>query len=86
MKKKYSAGIDIGSTCAKTIVLDKEGNVVYKDLRPTGYSSIDTAESIRHTIEEAFGKDSFHTVATGYGFSKGRALLRNVASNNTGKP
>lgn len=67
MNKKYSAGIDIGSTCAKTIVLDKDGKVVYKDLRPTGYSSVDTAESIRHIIEEAFGKDSFHTVATGYG-------------------
>ena len=67
MDRKYFAGIDIGSTCAKTVVLDSDCNVVLKDLRPTGYSSVETADAIRNLITERFGEGSFITVATGYG-------------------
>ena len=47
-------GIDIGSTCAKLVVMNKKKEPVYKSVQPTGWSSVDTAEAIR-------------CVATGYG-------------------
>jgi len=50
MEKRLAAGIDIGSTCAKTTVLDEKGKMIFRDLRPTGWSSVDTAESIRQQI------------------------------------
>ena len=67
MDRRYFAGIDIGSTCAKTVVLDEDCNVVLKDLRPTGYSSVETAEAIRGYIEENVKGNSYTAVATGYG-------------------
>ena len=44
MNGGYGVGIDIGSTCAKTVVLDPDGKVIWRDLRPTGWSSVETAE------------------------------------------
>ena len=67
MSSFYSVGIDIGSTSAKTIVLDEKKNVVWKDLRPTGYSSVSAAEAILGSVEEYTGKADYHVVATGYG-------------------
>ena len=43
----YAIGIDIGSTCAKTAVLAADGSFALLSARPTGWSSVDTAESIR---------------------------------------
>ena len=34
---KYNIGIDIGSTCAKTIVLDENKNILHRLLQPTGW-------------------------------------------------
>ena len=34
---KYNIGIDIGSTCAKTIVLDENKNIQHRLLQPTGW-------------------------------------------------
>lgn len=60
-------GIDIGSTSAKTIVLNENKEVIHKDLRATGWSSIDTATSIRTCLwENGFLKEAEIT-ATGYG-------------------
>ncbi|MBR3166600.1 MAG: CoA activase [Lachnospiraceae bacterium] len=64
----YYIGIDIGSTCAKSAVLDEEGNWIRKEVQPTGWSSVDTAEAIRQSMEA----DGIHLqdsvcVATGYG-------------------
>jgi len=68
MEKRLAAGIDIGSTCAKTTVLDEKGKMIFRDLRPTGWSSVDTAESIRQKIlNETSGKGTLSIVATGYG-------------------
>ena len=67
INKMYYAGVDIGSTSAKTVLLDEEGGIVWKDLRPTGYSSVDTAQAIRQSVEEIAGAGRFRTVATGYG-------------------
>ena len=56
-------GIDIGSTCAKTVVLDAEKRILERILLPTGWSSVDTAEGIRAELEAAGAEycgGSFH--------------------------
>lgn len=63
----YFVGIDIGSTSAKTVVVDREMNILYKSVRPTGWSSIDTAEGIRKDLDAAGFMGSCIVVATGYG-------------------
>jgi predicted CoA-substrate-specific enzyme activase len=61
-------GIDIGSTCTKTTVLDDNAHILMQFVQPTGWSSVDTAEAIRKKLLES-GIDPEHTpcVATGYG-------------------
>ena len=49
---KYNVGIDIGSTCAKTVVLDEHKNILHRLLQPTGWSSAETAEAIRAQLTE----------------------------------
>ena len=51
-EKQYAVGIDIGSTCAKTVVLDAYGEIIFRDVRPTGWSSVDTAEAIRRELAQ----------------------------------
>ena len=46
----YAVGIDIGSTCAKTILMDRKGTILYRNVRPTGWSSVETAEAIRQDL------------------------------------
>lgn len=63
-----SAGIDIGSTSAKTIVLNEQGDIVWRLLCPTGWSSVETAEKIRQQlVERGFDPAEKPVVATGYG-------------------
>lgn len=64
----YYVGIDIGSTCAKMAVLNENRELILKSVQPTGWSSVDTAESIRQKLL-AEGIDTEHSkcVATGYG-------------------
>ena len=40
-------GIDIGSTCAKTVVMNENKEIVLEFVQQTGWSSVDTAEEIR---------------------------------------
>jgi len=65
---KHYIGIDIGSTCAKTIVMDENKNILHRLLQPTGWSSVDTAEAIRGQLNDLGTpcEDSV-VVATGYG-------------------
>ena len=65
---KYNIGIDIGSTCAKTIVLDENKQIIHRLLQPTGWSSVETAGAIREKLTE-LGVDweQAAVVATGYG-------------------
>lgn len=42
----YRVGIDIGSTSAKVVAMDRENEIVYKKVMPTGWSSLETAEKI----------------------------------------
>ena len=64
----YFIGIDIGSTSAKTIVMDQERKVLHHLLQPTGWSSADTARSIGDSLKSQ-GVDPWEDlcVATGYG-------------------
>ena len=53
----YGVGIDIGSTCAKTVVIDPDREVIWRDLRPTGWSSVETAEAIRMVLHDKVKTD-----------------------------
>ena len=65
---KYFIGIDIGSTCTKTVVLDEQKQLVKSLLLPTGWSSVDTAETVKKTLAaEGFHIEHCPVVATGYG-------------------
>lgn len=67
MNQQY-IGIDIGSTSAKTIVLDDDNNIICHFVQPTGWSSIETAEGIRvQLISRGIDPAQSFTVATGYG-------------------
>ena len=67
MDKRYGVGIDIGSTCAKSVAVDGDGVVVWHDLRPTGWSSVDTAGAIQSSLPEVVKAGQVRFVATGYG-------------------
>ena len=64
----YFTGIDIGSTSAKTIVLDEKRNICTRMLQPTGWSSVDTANEILDKLkEQGMDRADMKIVATGYG-------------------
>ena len=66
--KKYAIGIDIGSTCAKTVVMDRDAGMIRRMLQPTGWSSVDTAEAIRASLfRDGISTDDAYVIATGYG-------------------
>ena len=65
---EYFIGIDIGSTSTKTAVLDENGKPVCLFVMPTGWSSIDTAETVRRRLlEEGIDPEKHACIATGYG-------------------
>ena len=65
---KYFIGIDIGSTSAKTVVLDENKNIIERILLPTGWSSKETSEIILKKLNELnFNAGNSTIVATGYG-------------------
>ena len=64
----YYIGIDIGSTCAKAVVLGETSEPLYTSARPTGWSSVDTAAEIARDLAKAgFPPENGFTAATGYG-------------------
>lgn len=64
----YYIGIDIGSTCAKTIVMNENKQIVHRLLQPTGWSSVDTAQAIYNNLEQlGIPMKESKVVATGYG-------------------
>lgn len=61
-------GIDIGSTCAKTVVLNENKELVHEFVQPTGWSSVDTANAIKNSLlEKEINPEEEICVATGYG-------------------
>lgn len=64
----YFTGIDIGSTSAKAIVINEHSEILYKNVMPTGWSSLETANNIKEKLDEIGVKvDNSKFVATGYG-------------------
>ena len=67
---RYTAGIDIGSTYTKAVVLNGGGEIVGRAMRPTGFRLAEVAED---TLGEAFGAaeldrdDVAYVAATGFG-------------------
>lgn len=61
-------GIDIGSTSAKTVVMDENKEIIFKSVLPTGWSSVETAKSIDKQLEDqGITKENSKVIATGYG-------------------
>ena len=68
MQTDHFIGIDIGSTCAKAVVLRRDGGLLLRQVLPTGWSSVDTAEALRQLLAEAgYPACETNCVATGYG-------------------
>lgn len=63
--KQYAIGIDIGSTCAKAVVLEPSGAIARRLVLPTGWSSADTAQQIEGQLAGLLPQAS--VAATGYG-------------------
>lgn len=64
----FFVGIDIGSTSAKTIVMDEKQHILMKLLQPTGWSSVDTANEILQKLKtKGIERENSRIVATGYG-------------------
>lgn len=63
----YFIGIDIGSTAAKIAVLDEDKQIVHTEVRPTGWSSAETAEQIQQDLEQRGYFHDAKVAATGYG-------------------
>ena len=65
---RYGIGIDLGSTCAKTVVIGESGEFLEYWLQPTGWSSVETAEAIRLELsKKGYTGTESGIVATGYG-------------------
>ena len=63
----YYIGIDIGSTAAKTAVF-YNGEFIHFFSQPTGWSSLETAESILEKLgEKGISRENSFFTATGYG-------------------
>jgi predicted CoA-substrate-specific enzyme activase len=66
----YTAGIDVGSTYTKAVVLDRERRIVGRALARTGFK---LAEAARHTLDSALqqagleAEEVQYTVSTGFG-------------------
>jgi predicted CoA-substrate-specific enzyme activase len=66
----YTAGIDVGSTYTKAVVLSAENEIVGRAMEPTGFKLTEVASRVRDTaVAEAglSGQDVTYTVATGFG-------------------
>lgn len=61
-------GVDIGSTSTKVAVLNAQEQLVFQHVRPTGWSSVDTASGIRQELaDQGIDVEKELVVATGYG-------------------
>jgi predicted CoA-substrate-specific enzyme activase len=69
-KMVHTAGIDVGSTYTKAVVLDGDLRMVGRALRPTGFKLAQAAEDALGAAlgEAGLARDAVHyTVATGFG-------------------
>lgn len=72
-------GIDIGSTCSKTAVLDKSGSISDLFVIPTGWSSLQALEDIRGELSRrGVDLDVSNCISTGYGRKAVQFAFRQV--------
>ncbi len=65
---EHLIGIDIGSTCAKTVVMNEDKQIITRFVQPTGWNSFETADRIREQLlTGGIDVEAAFTVATGYG-------------------
>ena len=67
---RHVAGIDIGSTYTKAVVLDPERRIAGRAMRPTGFQLTEAAErALREAVDAAglAANDVGYVVATGFG-------------------
>jgi len=66
----YTAGIDVGSTYAKALVLDADDEIVGRSMEPTGFMLAEVAERVyqKALAEAGLSADQVaYLIATGYG-------------------
>ncbi len=64
----HFAGIDIGSTCAKALVLGREGEVCSTKVMPTGWNAQEAAgQLLQYLQQQGYTPGAWRVVATGYG-------------------
>ena len=63
---QYFAGIDIGSTASKVVVLS-DGAIADAFVLPTGWNGRETARNIYQILEEKGYTENLRCIATGYG-------------------
>lgn len=66
----YTAGIDVGSTYTKCVILSSEGELISHSLAPTGFKLTEVAEkTLNDCIEKASlnRKDIRYLISTGFG-------------------
>jgi predicted CoA-substrate-specific enzyme activase len=67
---RYTAGIDLGSTYAKCVVLDGDARIAGKAMRPTGFRLGEVAQEVLHDALDEAGlqrADVDYLVSTGFG-------------------
>jgi predicted CoA-substrate-specific enzyme activase len=67
---RYAAGVDIGSTYTKALILDDQRRIVGRAMRPTGYQLLEAAEQALGQATEMAGlapREIGYVVATGFG-------------------
>lgn len=65
-----TAGIDVGSTYTKAVLLDGDGNIVARHVQQTGFKLTQVAEKCFNTVIEKAGlqrSDIEYVIATGFG-------------------
>jgi predicted CoA-substrate-specific enzyme activase len=75
----YTAGIDVGSTYTKTLILSEDDQIVGRAMQPTGFKLTQVAERTYHKALAEAGlseKDVGYIVATGFG--RHQALISDV--------
>ncbi len=66
----YTAGIDVGSTYTKAVIVDEDRQIVGRAIQPTGFKLPEISQRTFHDALEAAGLtagDVAYTVATGFG-------------------
>ncbi|MDH3222714.1 MAG: 2-hydroxyglutaryl-CoA dehydratase, partial [Gemmatimonadota bacterium] len=66
----YAAGVDVGSTQTKAVIVDEEGSIVARALTDTGANVVRAAESAFAEALTAGGLDEReveYVIGTGYG-------------------